>query len=44
MEIAKKEVEMIEALVNNIPEGQLKELNDLQLLMIGGGCADPIFA
>jgi hypothetical protein len=42
MDRAKIEIAAIEETVAEATEAQVCELNDLQLALIGGGCADPI--
>ena len=40
MEQTKIEIAQLEAAVNEAAGDQLRELNDLQLAFVGGGCAD----
>ncbi len=44
MDHAVMEIAAIEEVVKNANEDMLRELNDLQLALVGGGSADPIFA
>jgi hypothetical protein len=44
MEFVKHEVEAVAQVINELPEKQISELHDLQLALVGGGIADPIFA
>jgi hypothetical protein len=44
MEFTKNEVVAIEEAVSQAAELEVRELNDLQLAMVGGGCADVSFA
>ena len=43
MEISKIESKAVEALVNEVQEEQLRDLNDLQLALVGGGIGDVVF-
>jgi hypothetical protein len=40
MEFTKIEVALIEATISETSDGQLQELNDLQLALIGGGSGE----
>jgi hypothetical protein len=42
MELINIEVAVVEKAVVEANEAQLRELNDLQLVMVGGGIGDPI--
>ena len=44
MEYAKNEVEMVGRIVAEAHEGDMNELNELQLALIGGGIADVVLA
>ena len=44
MEFAKIEVDMISQLVAEAHQGGMTELNELQLVLVGGGIADVVLA
>ena len=44
MEYAKSEFEIVGQVVADAHEGHMNELNELQLLMVGGGIADVVLA
>ncbi len=44
MEFTKNEVAALEQAVSLAGELEVRELNELQLALVGGGCADVIFA
>lgn len=43
MEYAKKEIAVLEQAVADAAEEQIRELNELQLLLVGGGSGDVVF-
>ena len=43
MEISKIETKVLEALVSEVQEEELRSLNELQLAMVGGGIGDVVF-
>jgi hypothetical protein len=43
MEFAKNEIVAIEETVNQAVELEVRELNELQLTLVGGGCGDVSF-
>jgi hypothetical protein len=43
VELNKIEVESIEKVVSEANEGQIRELSELQLVLIGGGIGDVVF-
>ncbi|HUQ99258.1 MAG TPA: hypothetical protein VM166_07385 [Gemmatimonadaceae bacterium] len=44
MEYAKTEITILEKTIEEAREEQIRELNDLQLALIGGGGGDVVFA
>jgi hypothetical protein len=42
MELTKIEVASVEVAVNEAAENAVRELNDLQMLLVGGGCGETI--
>jgi hypothetical protein len=44
MEFAKNEIVAIEEAVNQAAEQEVRELSELQLALVGGGCGDVVFA
>ena len=44
MENTKIEVAVVEAAICEAMEAQLRDLNELQLALVGGGCGDTILA
>ena len=44
MEISESEVSAVEQAVNEIPEKQIRELSEMQLVLVGGGIGDVIVA
>ena len=44
MQYANNEVEMIGQVVADAHQGHMNELNELQLVMVGGGIADVVLA
>ena len=44
MEHAKIEIEIVEKTLARVEEDQQRELTDLQLVLVGGGCAEVVFA
>ena len=44
MELYTVEVTGIEAVVSEVQESTICELNELQLALIGGGCGEVVFA
>jgi hypothetical protein len=44
MEFAKTEVEMIGRVIAEMHQGDVNELNDLQLVLVGGGIADVVLS
>jgi hypothetical protein len=44
MEFTKSEINVIEQLVNETSGKDIQELHDLDLSLVGGGIADPIWA
>ena len=44
MDRAENEISAIEVTIKDATVGALTELNDLQLVLVGGGSADPIYA
>ena len=44
MEHNKFEADIVEKVVTEATENQVRELNDLQLALIGGGIGDPVAA
>jgi len=44
MEFTNTEVNVIETAINESMDKQIRELVDLQLALIGGGIADPVWA
>ena len=44
MEFTKVEVNVIEQIVNQATEIEVRELNELQLALVGGGIGDVVFA
>ena len=43
MDHATMEIAAIEETLKDVTEAQLRELNELQLALVGGGSADPIY-
>ena len=43
MEFNQAEVNVVERTVNEIAETEVRNLKDLQLALVGGGIADPLF-
>ena len=43
MEISKVETKVLEALVSEVQEEELRSLSDLQLAVVGGGIGDVVF-
>ena len=43
MEISKVETKVVEALINEVQDEQLRSLTDLQLALVGGGIGDVVF-
>ena len=43
MEVVKAEVEVIEQILNDENQDQVRELGDLQLALVGGGIGDVVF-
>ena len=43
MDRATMEIAAIEETLKDVTEAQLRELNELQLALVGGGSADPIY-
>ena len=43
MDRTKMEIAAIEETINDASEAAVKELNELQLALVGGGSADPIY-
>ena len=44
MELTKREVTLVAELVNEIAEKEVRDLNDLQLALVGGGIGEVIVA
>jgi len=44
MEFTKSEINVIERLVNETSGKDIQELQDLELSLVGGGIADPVWA
>jgi hypothetical protein len=44
MDRATKEIEAVEKTVAEVAQAQTNELNDLQLVLVGGGSADVVLA
>jgi len=44
MEYAKKEIAILEQTICEVEVAQATELSDLQLLLVGGGAGDVVFA
>jgi hypothetical protein len=44
MDRASKEIAAVEKTVAEVAEAQINELNDLQLVLVGGGSADVVLA
>jgi hypothetical protein len=42
MDRAMNELATIEEIASEVTESPIRDLNDLQLALVGGGCADPI--
>jgi len=43
MEISKIESQVVETLINEVQDEQLRSLSDLQLALVGGGIGDVVF-
>jgi len=44
MELGKEEIEIVAQLISGLEEQHVDELNQLELLMVGGGFGDAILA
>jgi hypothetical protein len=42
MEYTKSEINLVHEVMVEASEAQIRELNDLQLLLVGGGIGDPL--
>jgi hypothetical protein len=43
MELSKIETQVVESLINEVQDQQVRELGELQLALIGGGIGDVVF-
>ena len=43
MEISKIETQVVETLINEVQDEQLRSLSELQLALVGGGIGDVVF-
>jgi len=43
MEISKTETQVLETLINEVQDEQIRSLTDLQLVLVGGGIGDVVF-
>ena len=44
MEITKAEIAVVEDAVTEATEAQVRELNEIQLMLVGGGCGETVYA
>jgi hypothetical protein len=43
MEFTKAEIAVVEVAVVEATESNVRELNDLQLMLVGGGCGETVY-